>query len=83
MSAAPQPSLDTIAAALQRLALAHNPRELWGFAEIAIYAKYEYNYVVNVITGLPGFPTPIRTVSERSQPRYVAGEVMAWFEARR
>lgn len=81
MSANPN-HLDTIAAALQRLALAGNPRELWGYAEIAVYSKYEFNYVANIITNLPDFPKPIRTVNERSQPRYVAGQVMEWFEAR-
>lgn len=74
--------LETIATALQRLAAGNNPRELWGYLEIAAYSKYEYNYVVNVIAAQPGFPKPIRAVAPRSQPRYIAGEVMAWFESR-
>lgn len=82
MSTRPE-DLDFIARALRRLAVVtSNERELWGYAEIAAYAKYEYNYVVNVITALPDFPKPIRAVKEKSQARYVAGKVMAWFEAR-
>lgn len=82
MSANPN-DLSTIASALQRIALANNPRELWGYAEIAAYSKFEFNYVANVISGQPDFPKPIRAVNPRSHPRYVAGEVMAWFEGRK
>lgn len=82
MSANPN-DISTITAALQRLALTANPRELWGYDEIAAYSKLARNYVANVITVIPSFPKPIRVVNERSFPRYVAGEVMTWFESRK
>lgn len=59
-----------------------HPRALWSHAHIALYSSYEYTYVVNVITALPDFPRPIRAVNDRSKARYIAGDVMAWFEAR-
>lgn len=73
--------LEQVTAALRIAAM--GGRELWGYDEIAAYSKFERNYVVNTITQQAGFPRPIRAVNARSHPRYVANEVMAWFEARR
>lgn len=78
MSANPA-NIEALAAALRLVAL--GGRELWGFDEIAAYSKYERNYVANVITALPEFPKPIRAV-KGGHPRYIASEVMAFFEAR-
>ncbi len=81
MSANPE-SIDTLAAALRLVAL--GGRELWGFDEIAAYSKFTRNYVVNDITARPDFPKPIRLGKDGSgHPRYVASEVMAWFERHR
>lgn len=80
MSTAPE-HIDALAAALRLVAL--GGRELWGFDEIAAYAKYERNYVVNFITAQPDFPKPIRIGKDgRGHARYIASEVMAWFESR-
>lgn len=82
MSAIPEPSMKELQSALRLVAL--GGRELWGFDEIAAYAKFERNYVVNVITALPDFPKAIRVLGEgRGHPRYVASEVMTWFEGRK
>jgi predicted DNA-binding transcriptional regulator AlpA len=79
MSAAPE-KIDQLAAALRLVAL--GGRELWGFDEIASYSKFERNYVVNYITAQPDFPKPIRLGKERrGHPRYIAHEVMTWFES--
>lgn len=72
--------LETITAALRAAAL--GGRELWGYDEIAAYSKFEKTYVVNVIAAKPDFPRPIRVVNARSHPRWKAGDVMDWFEAR-
>lgn len=79
MSTAPD-NIDRIIAAVR--AAATGDRELWGYDEIAAYSKFERNYVVNVIAAKPDFPKPIRAVNARSHPRYIAHEVMEWFEAR-
>ena len=82
MSAVPEPSIEALAAALRLVAI--GGRELWGFDEIAAYSKYERNYVVNVITSQPDFPKPIRVLPDgRGHPRYIASDVMAWFEGRK
>lgn len=78
MSANPQ-NIEALAAALRLVAI--GGRELWSFDEIAAYSKYERNYVVNVLTAQPDFPKPVR-VLKGSHPRYIASEVMGWFEAR-
>lgn len=72
--------LEAITAAIRAAAL--GGRELWGYDEIAAYSKFERNYVVNVIAAKPDFPKPIRAVNARSHPRYIANEVMAWFEGK-
>lgn len=82
MSANPEPSIDALAAALRLVAI--GGRELWGYDEIAAYSKYERNYVQNVITAQGDFPKPIRVLKDgRGHPRYIASDVMAWFEGRR
>lgn len=58
-------------------------RELWSYDEIAAYSKFERNYVQNVICLQPGFPKAIRPVTEKGHPRYIANEVMAWFEGKK
>lgn len=78
MSALPD-NIASLAAALRLVAI--GGRDLWGFDEIAAYCKFERNYVANVITAQPDFPKPIRVGGPRGHPRYVASEVMAWFEA--
>jgi hypothetical protein len=81
MSANPLPPLEALTEAIRRVAL--GGRELWGYDEIAAYSKYERNYVQNVITAQPAFPKPIRVLNEgRGHPRYIAGQVMQWFEDR-
>lgn len=73
---------DNIASLTQALRLvALGGRDLWGFDEIAAYAKFERNYVANFVTAQPDFPRPIR-LAQKGHPRYIASEVMAWFEGK-
>lgn len=58
-----------------------DPRKLWSAQDIAEYASYGLTQV-NKIVSQPDFPKPIR-VFDRAHPRWVAGDVMGWFEARR
>lgn len=58
-----------------------HPRALWSYAHIALYSGYAYNYIVNDLSARIDFPKPIRA-SVGAQPRYRAGEVMAYFESR-
>lgn len=84
MSTTPE-NIDRIIAAV-RAAASAGERDLWGYDEIAAYSKYERNYVVNTIVCLPGFPRPVNVLHDagrKAHPRYVASEVMDWFEARR
>lgn len=53
----------------------------WSFAHIALWSGYEYNYVVNVWSVRPDFPKPIRVSGPGGQPRYIAGDVMDWFDS--
>lgn len=53
----------------------------WSFAHISLWMGYEYNYVVNVLSVREDFPKPIRVGGARGQPRYIAGEIMRWFDS--
>lgn len=79
MSANPE-NIEALAAALRLVAI--GGRELWGYDEIAAYSKFERNYVANVVACQPGFPKPIRII-KKGHPRYIASDVMAWFEGRK
>jgi predicted DNA-binding transcriptional regulator AlpA len=57
--------------------------ELWNTSTIADRTGYTRRYVEEKITNLPDFPAPIRVIGETGKPRWVASEVIAWFEARR
>lgn len=59
-----------------------HPRALWSFAQIVLYSNFKYNYVVNFLSVQPDFPKPVR-IGGKGQPRYIAGDVMAWFESHR
>lgn len=69
--------------ALKRIAAPGGDRALWGYDEIADYSKYRRDYIANVIVVQPDFPKPIRVLSDKAHPRYVAREVMEWFEQHR
>lgn len=58
-----------------------HPRALWSYAHVALYSGYAYNYVVNELSCRPDFPKPTRA-APGAQPRYIAGEVMDFFEKR-
>ena len=58
-----------------------DPRKLWSLDEIAVYASYGRTRIKEIVAQ-PDFPRPIR-VLDRSNPRWVAGEVMDYFLARR
>ena len=60
-----------------------DPRELLDVDHIAAYAKLAASHVAQRIVTQPDFPAPIRPLGPRSHPRWVAGEVMGWFEARK
>lgn len=57
--------------------------ELWNTDEIATRTCYTRKYVEEKIVSRPDFPQPIRATGEEARPRWVASEVIAWFEARR
>lgn len=57
-------------------------RRLWGMAEIADYSGYSISTVQQRICCKPNFPKAIR-VDAGAQPRWVAAEVMGWFEERK
>lgn len=57
--------------------------ELWGTAEIAERVSLARRYVQARIVTQPDFPAPIRATGEDAKPRWVASEVIQWFEARR
>lgn len=57
-------------------------RRLWGLAEIADYSGYTLSTVQQNYVCKPDFPEAIR-VERGAHPRWVAGEVMAWFEGKR
>jgi predicted DNA-binding transcriptional regulator AlpA len=78
VSANPIPSLEALAEALRVVAL--GGRELWGYDEIAAYSKYERNTIVNEIVIRADFPKPIRIGGPKGHPRFIASQVMAWFE---
>ena len=59
-----------------------HPDALWGVSSIARFADYSYSKVVRDIVPREDFPKPIR-VTDGCQPRWIAGEVIAWFHARR
>lgn len=57
--------------------------ELWNTATIAEKTGYTRRYVEERIVARPDFPTAIRATGESAKPRWVAAEVIAWFEGRR
>lgn len=57
--------------------------ELWDTSTIAERTAYTRRYVEEKIVAQPDFPSPIRATGEGGKPRWIAAEVMAWFEARR
>ena len=57
-----------------------DPRKLWSMEDVAEYGSYGISHVKKIVAQ-PDFPRPIR-VFEGSHPRWVAGKVMEWFEAR-
>lgn len=68
--------------ALRRL-LQAGDRDLWGYEEIAAYAKAKKNYIANVVTLQPDFPKPCKPMGPYSHPRWVKAEVQAWYESKR
>lgn len=57
--------------------------ELWNTVEIAERTGYTRRYVEEKIVSRPDFPAPIRATGDDARPRWVASEVVAWFQARR
>ena len=60
------------------------PREkrLWSIATIAAYVELEPSYVAQEIVCQPDFPKAIRW-KDGAKPRWIAGEVISWFESRK
>lgn len=56
--------------------------DLWGYDEIAAYAKAKRTYIANVVTQHPSFPKPIRPMGN-GHPRWPKNEVKAWYENQR
>jgi predicted DNA-binding transcriptional regulator AlpA len=56
--------------------------ELWNIAAIAERTGYKRRAVEKIVAR-PDFPMPIRATGDDARPRWVAAEVIAWFEGRR
>jgi predicted DNA-binding transcriptional regulator AlpA len=56
--------------------------ELWNISTIAERTGYKRRAVERIVS-MPDFPAPIRATGDDARPRWVASEVMAWFEGRR
>lgn len=57
--------------------------ELWNTNDIAERTGYTRRYVEEKIASRPDFPIPIRATGDDARPRWVASEVVAWFQSRR
>lgn len=57
-------------------------RRLWSITEIALYCGKSESTVQQRVVCLPSFPARIKEYPG-AQPRWVAGEVMDWFEEQR
>ena len=69
---------------LQALATAEASRAVqsaaarwWSIEDIALQMRYSVSHVRNEIIVAPGFPEPVRM---SKHPRFVAKDVIAWFE---
>lgn len=71
--------LDQLAQRLRTVASVPAERRLWGYDQIAEYSGYSLSTLQQRICCLPDFPKRIQALPG-AQPRWVAGEVMAWFE---
>ena len=56
--------------------------ELWDTATIAERTCYTRKYVEEHVVCKPDFPAPIK-IGGVGRPRWVASEVMAWWESQR
>lgn len=56
--------------------------QLWTIAAIAERTGYKRRAVEKIVAR-PDFPPPIRATGDDARPRWVAAEVIAWFESRR
>jgi predicted DNA-binding transcriptional regulator AlpA len=68
--------------AIRQVAQIPTERRLWSVDTIAAYSGLSKSHVAQKIVVQPDFPTPIR-VSDNAHPRWISGEVMAWFESRK
>lgn len=57
-------------------------RRLWSMATIARYAEKSVSTIQQRVVTRPDFPNPVREYPG-AQPRWVAREVMDWFESKR
>lgn len=60
-----------------------HPRALWSIRTIAKWGEYSVSHTAQQIVTHPDFPKPIRVLGDKGKPRWMAGEVMAFFEGRR
>jgi predicted DNA-binding transcriptional regulator AlpA len=74
--------IEQLAERLRNLGVVPAERRLWGYEQIADYSGYSVSNVQQRICCRPDFPQRI-TAMPGAQPRWPAGEVMSWFEARR
>lgn len=68
--------------AIRQVAQIPTDRRLWSLATIANYAELSESHVAQKVVCKPAFPRPIR-LDGSGHPRWLAGEVMAYFEANR
>lgn len=71
---------DAILAAIREVSAIPAERRLWSLATIAEYSELSVSHVAQVIAARPDFPKPVRPCGT-GKPRWVAGEVVRWFES--
>lgn len=67
---------------MSELLITH-PRALWSIESIAKWGEYSISHTSQKIVTLPNFPRPIRILGDKGKPRWLAGEVMDFFEGLR
>ena len=76
-------ALEAIARVVRDVAAVPVERRHWDIETIAAYHGCSVSHARQNIVCQPDFPKAIRATGRNSAPRWVAGEVMSWFEERR
>lgn len=66
--------------ALKRAQLADNSTKLWTLKDIARYTQFSDHYVRTVLSKKADFPPSVCNDGDNARKRYLAGDVVAYFE---